>query len=103
MDKNRSTKMKRKDSIREVLSKKIAGEIVLSSNPGLTIRKWRTILEITQVEVSKELNCSPSVISDYEVGRRRSPGRVERIPRIAERAPRSRGTPPSCPPPAPAG
>lgn len=62
------------DPARETLSKRIAGEIVLSSNPGLTMKKWRTLLEASQVEVAEALDCSPSVISDYEAGRRRSPG-----------------------------
>ena len=62
------------DSIREMLSKRIAGEIVLSPNPGMTMRKWRTLLQASQVEVAEALDCSPSVISDYEKGRRRSPG-----------------------------
>jgi putative transcriptional regulator len=62
------------DSVTEVLAKRIAGEIVLSSNPGATMRKWRSLLEVSQVDVAQELDLSPSVISDYETGRRRSPG-----------------------------
>jgi len=62
------------DPVRETLSRRIAGEIVLSSNPGVTMRKWRTLLQVSQVEVAEVLDCSPSVISDYETGRRRSPG-----------------------------
>ena len=38
------------------------------------MRKWRALLEVSQVDVAEKLNCSPSVISDYETGRRRSPG-----------------------------
>lgn len=64
------------NSIREMLAKRIAGEIVLSSSPGLTMRKWRTNLKLSQVEVAEAINCSSSVISDYEAGRRRSPGSV---------------------------
>jgi len=37
------------NSIREVFAKRIAGEIVLSSSPGLTMRKWRTLLQVSQV------------------------------------------------------
>ncbi|RLI09503.1 transcriptional regulator [Candidatus Bathyarchaeota archaeon] len=64
------------NSIREMLSKRIAGEVVFSSSPGLTMKKWRTLFEASQVEVAEALGCSPSVISDYETGRRRSPGSV---------------------------
>jgi len=62
------------DPVRETLSRRIAGEIVLSTNPGATMRKWRTLLQVSQVEVADMLDRSPSVISDYEIGRRRSPG-----------------------------
>jgi len=61
-------------SVREVLAKRIAGEIVLSPSPGLAMRKWRTLLQASQAEVAEALGCSPSVVSDYETGRRRSPG-----------------------------
>ncbi|MEE9236839.1 MAG: helix-turn-helix domain-containing protein [Thermoplasmata archaeon] len=56
------------------LPEKIAGEITLSDNPGKTLRKWREELRISQKEVATHLEMSPSVISDYESGRRRSPG-----------------------------
>lgn len=56
------------------LRERIASDITLSNEPGKTIRKWREELEISQHELSKYLNLSPSVISDYESGRRRSPG-----------------------------
>jgi putative transcriptional regulator len=62
------------DSVTEMLAKRIAGEIVLSPNPGVTMRKWRSLLQVNQVEVAQELELSPSVVSDYETGRRRSPG-----------------------------
>lgn len=58
----------------EMLAKRIAGEIVLSSSPGLTMRKWRTLFQVSQVELSDVMDCTSSVISDYETGRRRSPG-----------------------------
>ncbi len=53
---------------------KIAGEITISDNPGITIRKWREEFNISQMELSRFMNVSPSVISDYESGRRKSPG-----------------------------
>lgn len=62
--------------MKERLAEKIAGEIVLSENPGQTIRKWRETFRISQQELAKHLKVSSSVISDYEGGRRKSPGVV---------------------------
>ncbi|MHC1605114.1 MAG: helix-turn-helix domain-containing protein [Candidatus Methanofastidiosia archaeon] len=59
---------------KEKLAKRIAGEIALSDHPGKTMRKWREIFGVTQTEVAKSLNVSSSVLSDYEGGRRKSPG-----------------------------
>ncbi len=56
------------------LMEKIAGEIVLSSEPGRTMRKWREEFHLSQLDISRELRVSPSVVSDYESGRRKSPG-----------------------------
>jgi len=61
-------------SARGLLAEKIAGEITLSQNPGETLRKWRRNFGITQTDLSNHLRISPSVISDYESGRRKSPG-----------------------------
>ena len=55
---------------------KIAGEIVLSNDPGKTLRKWREEFTISQQDLARHLVISPSVISDYESGRRKSPGIV---------------------------
>ena len=52
----------------------IAGEIALSSDTGATMRKWREIFGISQVELARFLNISVSTISDYEANRRKSPG-----------------------------
>jgi len=60
--------------IKNVLSEKIAGEITLSPQPGKTLRKWRNIFNISQTELANYLKLSPSVVSDYESGRRKSPG-----------------------------
>jgi len=60
--------------MRDQVREKIAGEICLSEDPGKTIRKWREQFTISQQELSRHLGVSPSVISDYEAGRRRSPG-----------------------------
>lgn len=61
-------------NIKNALSEKIAGEITLSPKPGQTIRKWRNVFDISQTELANHLMLSPSVISDYESGRRKSPG-----------------------------
>ncbi len=59
---------------REELATRIAGEIVLSSSHGMTMKKWREIFGATQKDISSRLGVSTSVISDYEGGRRSSPG-----------------------------
>ncbi len=61
-------------SIREILARRIAGEIILSSKPGATMRKWRELFSVSQITLSEKMTLSPSVISDYESGRRKSPG-----------------------------
>lgn len=65
------------------LREKIAGEVTLSENPGRTIRKWREQLKIPQGELAQELGITPSVISDYEAGRRKSPG-IRTVRRIVD-------------------
>lgn len=70
-------------NIKNVLSEKIAGEITLSPKPGQTIRKWRNVFGISQTELASYLNLSPSVISDYESGRRKSPG-IQTVKKIIE-------------------
>jgi len=71
------------DAMKENLSKKISGEIIFSPKPGLTIKKWRNIFKISQKEIAKEMEIMPSVLSDYENGRRKSPG-IKIIKRIIE-------------------
>jgi len=58
----------------DALKEKIAGEIVLSGDTGRTMRKWREEFHLSQLQVARELHISASVISDYESGRRHSPG-----------------------------
>lgn len=70
-------------NVKENLAEKIAGEITLSPEPGRTIKKWREIFGISQVDLAKVLGVSPSVLSDYESGRRKSPG-IRSIKRIIE-------------------
>ncbi|MFB6123645.1 MAG: helix-turn-helix domain-containing protein [Haloferacaceae archaeon] len=59
---------------RDDLARRIAGEITLSEDPGATLRKWRTDFGVSQTELADRLDVSSSVISDYESGRRESPG-----------------------------
>jgi putative transcriptional regulator len=61
--------------LREILARRIAGEIILSSRPGSTMRKWRELFAVSQMTLSDTMGLSSStVISDYESGRRKSPG-----------------------------
>ncbi|MCQ2085146.1 MAG: helix-turn-helix domain-containing protein [archaeon] len=53
---------------------KIAGEITLAPEPGKAIRKWREEFGLSQYELADAMEVSHSVISDYESGRRKSPG-----------------------------
>jgi putative transcriptional regulator len=53
---------------------KIAGSVVASEDPGRAMKAWRSKLGIKQVVLAKALGMSPSVLSDYESGRRPSPG-----------------------------
>ncbi|UPV74769.1 helix-turn-helix domain-containing protein [Halorussus limi] len=59
---------------REDLAERIAGEITLSDDPGATLRKWRTDFGVSQTDLADHLDVSSSVVSDYESGRRESPG-----------------------------
>jgi len=59
--------------VEEELAVRIGGEVVLSSEPGKTIRKWREIFSVSQTELARRMGFSASVLSDYEGGRR-SPG-----------------------------
>src|SRR5437879_8490011 len=65
------------------LREKIAGEIALSEQPGKTMRKWREELRISQTDLAHHMRVSPSVISDYEAGRRTSPG-IKTIHRLVD-------------------
>ena len=56
------------------LAKDMVGEIVLTENSEKAIKKWRSIFKISQKALANELGITPSVISDYESGRRKSPG-----------------------------
>ena len=56
------------------LAKDIIGEIVLSESPEKVLKKWRNIFNFSQKRVANHLGITSSVISDYESGRRKSPG-----------------------------
>ncbi|MEM0083005.1 MAG: helix-turn-helix domain-containing protein [Candidatus Nezhaarchaeales archaeon] len=56
------------------LAVRIAGEIVFSDNVGQALRSWRQRFMVSTTELAHYLKVSPSVISDYESGRRKSPG-----------------------------
>lgn len=58
----------------EKVKQEIAGEIALSDDAGATMKKWREIFSITQVQLAKHLGITVSTISDYEGNRRKSPG-----------------------------
>ncbi len=62
---------------------KIAGDVVSSPDAGRAMRAWREKLAIKQVTLAKSLGISASVLSDYESGRRPSPG-VQFVKRYIE-------------------
>jgi putative transcriptional regulator len=66
--------MSYQSSVRECLARRIAGEIALSDHPGQTMKMWRERFRLPQIVLAEYLDISPSVISDYESGRRKSPG-----------------------------
>lgn len=68
---------------KENLAKRIAGEIVLSSEAGQIIQKWRNVFKIPQRRLADEMGIMPSVISDYENGRRKSPG-IKMVKKIVD-------------------
>lgn len=55
---------------RRELAERMAGEVVVSDDPGGTLRKWREEFETASSTLADELGVSPSVVSDYEAGRR---------------------------------
>jgi putative transcriptional regulator len=61
-------------SISDELISKIGGSVVASKDPSYTLKKWRERLSIKQIDLANLMKMSSSVISDYESGRRPSPG-----------------------------
>ena len=56
--------------IRDLVARRIAGDIVWSNDIGRSLKKWREIFNVLQIDLAKAMGVSPSVISDYEKGRR---------------------------------
>jgi putative transcriptional regulator len=52
----------------------IAGSVVLSDNPPQQLKYCRKKCGIKQADLARHMNLTPSVLSDYEKGRRPSPG-----------------------------
>ncbi len=75
--------MQEAEVVRQGIGKRIAGEIVLSPDAGKTIQKWRSIFKIPQRVLAEAMHVMPSVISDYENGRRKSPG-IKVVKRIVD-------------------
>ena len=66
--------MSKSNDVQEQLTRRMAGEIVVSEKPGETLRKWREIFRLSQKELATLLEVNPSVVCDFEKGRRASPG-----------------------------
>ncbi len=59
---------------KEALMTRIAGEVIFAQQPGEALRKWRVLFEESQTELARAMGIAPSVLSDYEKNRRKSPG-----------------------------
>ncbi len=62
------------DATKDRVARWIAGDITTAENHGAALKRWRKKFEIKQNTLAEKLEISPSVISDYESGRRKSPG-----------------------------
>lgn len=62
------------DATKNRVARWIAGDISVSNSPGTSLKRWRNKFGIKQNTLAERLDISPSVISDYESGRRESPG-----------------------------
>ena len=47
---------------------------MLSESPAHQLKHWRKKFGIKQADLARKMNITPSVLSDYEKGRRPSPG-----------------------------
>lgn len=60
------------------LSRMIAGDIALAENSEDAVKKWRESFSISKHELAAKIEVSPSVLSDYESGRRKAGARMIR-------------------------
>jgi len=67
------TKVLMLSDIDDVLAK-IAGNVVANPNPCSALKVWICYLNVKQIQLARAMKISPSVLSDYESGRRSSPG-----------------------------
>ena len=65
---------KKDNNTTSIIAKNIANDLIFNENTGKVIQKWREIFKISQKDFAKTVGVVPSVISDYESGRRQSPG-----------------------------
>jgi len=56
--------------LKDLVARRIAGDIVWSEDPGAVMRKWREVFRVSQISVARRMGVAPSVVSDYEKGRR---------------------------------
>jgi len=56
------------------VKKAIYGDILASDNVSFSLKKWRGIFNVSQVELAQEMGISSSVISEYENNPNRVPG-----------------------------
>jgi putative transcriptional regulator len=56
--------------LRDIIAKRVAGDIVMSDNYGNALRKWREVFKVSQIDLARVMGVSASVISDYEKNRR---------------------------------
>ncbi len=61
------------DYVIEIIGKRITGDIVWSDDISAALRKWRNIFKVSQSELAKALGVAPSVVNNYEKGKR-TPG-----------------------------
>jgi len=52
----------------------IAGSVVLGESPAYQLKYWRKKFGVKQADLARKMEITPSVLSDYEKGRRPSPG-----------------------------
>lgn len=62
------------DATKNRVARWIAGDISIAKDHGSSIKRWRNKFGIKQSTLAEKLEISPSVVSDYESGRRKSPG-----------------------------